>query len=87
MSFQSRLGPAAWMTPSTTDTLQRLAKEGARRVVVLTPSFVADCLETLEEIAIAGAETFRNAGGSVLRVAPCVNADPRWVEAARALVA
>ncbi len=86
-SFQSRLGPAEWMGPSTADTLVRLAGEGVRRLVVITPSFVADCLETLEEIAIAGAESFRHAGGETLRVAPCVNADARWVEAVRGLVA
>ena len=86
-SFQSRLGPAEWMGPSTADTLVRLAGEGARRLVVITPSFVADCLETLEEIAISGAEHFRAAGGEILKVAPCVNASPAWVEVVRGLVA
>lgn len=84
-SFQSRLGPAEWMGPSTADTLVRLAGEGVRRLVVVTPSFVADCLETLEEIAISGAEHFRAAGGEVLKVAPCVNASPAWVEVVRAM--
>ena len=58
-----------------------LAARGLRRVAVLCPSFVADCLETLEEIGLRGREQFREAGGEDLRLVPCVNASPGFVEA------
>ena len=85
--FQSRLGPATWIGPSTLDTLDKLAAEGVKRVVVLTPAFVADCLETLEEIGMGAREHFIAKGGEELRVAPCVNTHPRWVEAVKQLTA
>lgn len=78
-SFQSRLGSDAWTGPATEAELRRLADEGVRRLLVLCPSFVADCLETLEEIGMRAAEQFRDAGGERLEVVPCLNADPDWV--------
>jgi protoporphyrin/coproporphyrin ferrochelatase len=73
LTFQSRFGRAEWLQPYTDMTLKRLAKEGARNVVVLTPGFSADCLETLEEIAVENAETFRHSGGENFKHIPCLN--------------
>jgi len=79
-AFQSRLGRDRWLEPSTVDTLQRLARSGVRKLVVMCPSFVADCLETLEEIGIRGRETFCEAGGESLTLVPCLNTHPIWME-------
>ncbi len=73
VAFQSRFGREKWLAPSTEETLLRLAHEGARRIAVMTPGFVADCLETLEEIAIAGKEAFLAAGGETFTAIPCLN--------------
>jgi ferrochelatase len=81
ISFQSRLGKAEWLGPQTEDVLRRLAQAGVKRVAVSCPSFVADCLETVEEIGIRGRETFMAAGGEELRLIPSLNSDPTWVEA------
>ena len=81
-SFQSRLGRARWTRPSTEETLARLRGSGVRRVAVLCPAFVADCLETLEEIGIRARERWRELGGETLALVPSLNADARWVEAA-----
>src|SRR2546428_2707285 len=80
VSFQSRLGRAKWLGPNTEDLLKSLAQRGIKRVAVSCPSFVADCLETLEEIAIRGRKTFIEAGGEGLRLVPSLNSDPAWVE-------
>jgi len=80
ISFQSRLGRAKWIGPNTEDVLRGLAERGMKRVAVSCPSFVADCLETLEEIAIRGRETFIAAGGDELRLIPSLNSDPAWVD-------
>lgn len=74
LTFQSRFGPAKWLEPATDATLVALAREGVRNVVVLTPGFAADCLETLEEIAIRGGEDFRAAGGQNFAHFSCLNA-------------
>ena len=81
LSFQSRFGSARWLEPSTTGTLARLAKEGVKRVDVVCPGFVADCLETLEEIAIEGKATFLNAGGTQFRYIPALNERAEWIAA------
>ena len=73
MSYQSRLGRAEWLRPYTDETIAQLAKEGVKRLAVATPAFAADCLETLEEIAIGGAETFRAHGGEEFTLIPCLN--------------
>lgn len=85
-SFQSRLGRTPWIRPYTDEVLVDLAKRGVRRLAVFSPSFVADCLETLEEIAIRASETFREAGGEALELIPALNADDRWVAAAKEIL-
>ncbi|MXP48376.1 ferrochelatase [Altererythrobacter luteolus] len=72
-SFQSRFGPAKWLEPATDDTLERLAGEGVKRVAIAAPGFSADCLETLEELAIQGKEQFEEAGGEHLAALACLN--------------
>jgi ferrochelatase len=79
-AFQSRFGPARWIGPSTDEALRRLPSEGVRRLVVLCPSFVADCLETLEELGMRGRDTFLAAGGEAFALAPCPNGDARWLQ-------
>jgi protoporphyrin/coproporphyrin ferrochelatase len=81
IAFQSRLGRDPWITPATDLELPRLARQGVRRAAVLTPAFVADCLETLEEIAIRGRDDFLAAGGEALTLIPSLNAAPVWVDA------
>lgn len=73
ISFQSRLGYADWLQPYTVDVLKRWGSEGVKTVDVVCPAFAADCLETLEEIAIEGKEEFQAAGGENLRLIPCLN--------------
>lgn len=81
ISFQSRFGRAEWVEPSLEDVLRNLARRGTENVAVFSPSFVADCLETLEEIAIRGRETFLEAGGGELTLIPSLNAHPAWIAA------
>lgn len=81
VGFQSRLGRTPWIGPATDELLAALPAQGARRVAVLCPSFVADCLETLEEIAIRGRERFLAAGGERFVFVPCPNDHPRFIEA------
>ena len=80
VAFQSRLGVDSWLKPSTASELVRLAEEGTKKLAVYCPAFVSDCLETLEEIAIQGKESFLEAGGEELRHIPCMNDHPAWVE-------
>lgn len=80
VSFQSRLGPVKWLGPYTAQILHELPARGVRRLAVVAPSFVADCLETLEELAIRGRKTFLAAGGVDFRCVPCLNARPAWVK-------
>jgi len=86
LSFQSRLGRAEWIHPYTDATIARLAGEGKKRLVVFCPAFVADCLETLEEIGIRGKEQFLAAGGEKLTLVPSLNASPAWVDAVVGMV-
>ena len=85
VSFQSRLGRTPWIRPYTDVVLPELAAAGKRRVAVFCPAFVADCLETLEEIGIRARRDFAAAGGESLTLVPSLNASPRWVEAVAAL--
>ena len=78
-SFQSKLGPVPWLTPSTEETLISLAKSGVKQLVEACPSFVADNLETLEEIGDRGRETFIKAGGDNLTLVQCLNDRSDWV--------
>ncbi len=80
-SFQSRLAGDPWLKPYTDFEFERLAKEGIKRLVVITPAFVSDCLETLEEIAMEGMEQFKEAGGEQYRHIPCLNDSDTWVRA------
>lgn len=80
-SFQSRLGRDEWLKPATDKVVPELARRGVKRLVVVCPSFVSDCLETLEEIGIRARDEFIAAGGQELHLVPCVNADPVWVKA------
>ncbi len=73
IAFQSRFGPATWLGPATDETLVELATRGIRKVVVIAPGFSADCLETLEELAIRGRESFVEAGGTDFAYLPCLN--------------
>lgn len=86
VSFQSRLGRDAWLKPYTETELIRLAQSGVRRLLVLCPAFVADCLETLEEIAVRGREAFLHHGGTDLELIPCLNDHPEWIQALGDLV-
>ncbi len=78
-SFQSRLGFDPWLRPYTDRTIERLGKEGIENMAIVTPAFVSDCLETLEEIAMEGEEIFHEAGGKDFMAVPCLNDDPNWV--------
>ena len=81
VTFQSRFGAAAWLQPYTDATLRALGKAGVERVDVACPGFAADCLETLEEIAIEGRETFLEAGGKDFHYIPTTNDTPAWMTA------
>jgi len=81
VSFQSRLGRAKWIEPYTETRLDELAGMGVKKLLVMCPAFVADCIETLEEIGDRGKEQFREAGGEELVLVPCLNDDPRWAHA------
>jgi ferrochelatase len=81
VSFQSRFGAAEWLQPYTEPALVELARAGRRRVDVLCPGFVADCLETLEEIGIEGRQAFLAAGGETFHALPCLNESPEWIAA------
>lgn len=86
VSFQSRLGRTPWLKPYTDFELAELPSRGVKRLLMLSPAFVADCLETLEEINMAGRETFLEHGGEHFEYAPCPNADPAWAEGVAKLV-
>ncbi len=72
-TFQSRFGPTEWLQPYTDKTLEALPAQGAKKVVVVSPAFISDCLETLEELAMEGRDSFLEAGGEAYSVAPCLN--------------
>lgn len=86
LAFQSRLGRTPWIKPYTDIEIERLAKEGKKDIIVVSPSFVADCLETLEEIEVRAVEQFQELGGKSLRLVPSLNADDDWVEVIRSWV-
>ena len=79
ISFQSRLGKG-WLEPFTDIRLEQLPNEGVKKLLVVCPAFVSDCLETLEEIAIRGKEIFMKAGGESYEMIPCLNTHPLWVK-------
>jgi ferrochelatase len=81
VSFQSRLGRDPWIRPFTDVVVPELARAGKKRVLVFCPAFVADCLETIEEIGMRARDDFRAAGGESLTLVPSLNASPAWVDA------
>ena len=80
VSFQSRLGRDPWLKPYTDFVVRDLAKQGVKKLLVMCPAFVADCLETIEEIGMRAKEDFVEAGGDEMILVPCVNGHPRWLE-------
>jgi len=86
LTFQSRFGFDEWLQPYTDKTMERLGKEGVRRIAVLTPGFSADCLETLEEIAQENAEIFKHNGGEQFAFIPCLNDGHPGMDVIRQLV-
>jgi ferrochelatase len=86
LSFQSRVGREEWLRPYTDELLKQWAKAGVRRVQVICPGFSADCLETLEEIALQNRETFLKAGGAEYHYIPCLNDDPLHIAMLAGLV-
>jgi protoporphyrin/coproporphyrin ferrochelatase len=81
ISFQSRLGRDPWIKPYTSDVLKELAEKGAKKILVICPSFVADCLETLHEISIEYLAEFQKLGGETLDLVPSLNSTPKWIQA------
>ncbi len=81
VTFQSRFGKAEWLKPYTTPIIKKLGKEGCQRIDIFCPGFPADCLESLEEIAMEAREIFLMHGGKDYRYIPCLNNNPKWIEA------
>lgn len=86
VTFQSRFGRAEWLKPYTDDTLLNLPKEGVKKIAVVCPGFAADCLETLEEVAMEGRDEFLEAGGSDFAYIPCLNAGETGMAMLEAIV-
>jgi ferrochelatase len=86
VAFQSRLGRDPWLKPYTDFELARFGGQGTKRLLVICPAFVSDCLETLEEIGMRGRETFLNAGGRDFALIPCLNEHPAWISALAGMV-
>ena len=87
VTFQSRLGPIAWLKPYTDEVLAELPRQGVKHLAVACPAFVVDNLETLEEIGMQGKETFLEAGGESFHLIPCLNDSPLWVQSLAAICA
>lgn len=81
LSFQSRLGRDPWLQPYTAERLTQLPGEGVKKLLLVCPAFVSDCLETLEEMGVEGKEIFLHAGGESFTLIPCLNIHPLWVKA------
>ena len=86
VAFQSRLGRDPWLKPYTDYELTRLARGGVKKLLVICPAFVSDCLETIEEIGMRGRETFLDAGGKEFERIPCLNEHPLWIQALENMV-
>jgi ferrochelatase len=87
VAFQSRLGRDPWLQPYTDHVLVRLPEQGVKKLLVMCPAFVSDCLETLEEIGMRGQESFVQAGGKELTLIPCLNEHPLWLTALEQFIA
>jgi protoporphyrin/coproporphyrin ferrochelatase len=85
-SFQSRLGRDEWLKPYTVELLKQLPQQGVKKLLVVCPAFISDCLETLEEMAEEGKEIFLHAGGESFTLIPCLNVHPLWVKALKGLI-
>ena len=85
-AFQSRLGRDPWLKPYTDFELERFAREGVKKMLVMCPAFVSDCLETIEEIGMRGRDSFVQSGGEQLQLVPCMNEHPRWISALASFV-
>ena len=85
-TFQSRFGPEEWLQPYTDKTVERLASEGVRRIAIVNPGFVSDCLETLEEIAVQNREIFLHTGGEHFAHIPCLNDSPEGMRVITTIV-
>lgn len=85
VSFQSRLGKDKWIEPYTDHTLKTIPAKGIKKLVIVCPAFVSDCLETLEEISVEGKEQFLEAGGESFTYLSCLNDEDRWIEVIRTL--
>jgi ferrochelatase len=86
VSFQSRLGRDPWLKPYTDYEIPRLAKQGVKRMLVICPAFVSDCLETIEEIGLRARKDFLEAGGAEFDLIPCLNEHPLWINALQKMV-
>jgi ferrochelatase len=86
LTFQSRFGRAQWLEPATDQTVRKLAKSGVKSLVVITPGFSADCLETLEEIAVENAHIFKRHGGQNFATLPCLNDSAEGMQVIEQLV-
>ncbi len=86
VSFQSKLGRSEWLKPATTKRMDELPREGIKKLAVICPSFVSDCLETLEEIALREKENFMKSGGESFTFIPCMDTRPMWINAMATLI-
>jgi ferrochelatase len=87
IAFQSRLGRDPWLRPYSDHEIERMAHSGVKRLTVICPAFVSDCLETLEEMGIRGRRSFLDAGGTEFTLVPCLNEHPLWLSAIEKLIA
>jgi len=87
ISFQSRLGKDPWLKPYTNMELERFGKSGVKKMLVICPTFVSDCLETIEEIGMQGRKTFLQAGGEEFTRIPCLNEHPQWIATLEKMIA
>ena len=85
-TFQSRLGRDPWLTPFTDKRFAQLPQENSKNILVVCPAFVSDCLETVQEIAIEGEETFKEAGGKQFKLIPCMNSNVDWIQALNKII-
>jgi ferrochelatase len=87
VSFQSRLGKDPWLKPYTDLEFEKLPARGVKKLLVICPAFVSDCLETIEEIGMRGRESFLKSGGADLMLVPCMNDHPLWISALEKMAA
>jgi ferrochelatase len=86
MSYQSRLGPVKWLTPSTSQMVKKLAGEGRKKLIIASPAFIVDGLETLEELDIGIRECFNEHGGEKMTVVKCLNDNQDWIKGLESMI-